>query len=46
MDPVELQLIGNRVNRLYMLREQPLMYDSASNEEHEEASENTMSPWI
>jgi hypothetical protein len=33
VDPVELQLIGNRVNRLYMLRGQPLMYDSTLDEE-------------
>jgi hypothetical protein len=39
VDPIELQLIGNRVNRLYMLRGQPLMYDLASNEGCEEASE-------
>jgi hypothetical protein len=44
VDPVELQLIGNWVNRLYMLRGQPLMYDSASDEEHEEASETAVAP--
>jgi hypothetical protein len=30
VDPVELQLIDNRVDRLYMLRGQPSMYDSTS----------------
>jgi hypothetical protein len=44
VDPVELQLIGNRVNRLYMLRGQPLMHDSTSDEEHEEASETVVVP--
>jgi hypothetical protein len=29
VDPVELQLIGDRVDRLYMLRGQPSVYDSA-----------------
>jgi hypothetical protein len=38
VDPIDLQLIGNRVNRLYMLRRKPLMYDSVSDEKHEEAS--------
>ena len=42
MDPVELQLIGNRVNRLYMLRGQPMTYDSMSDEEREEASETVV----
>jgi hypothetical protein len=32
---VELQPIGYRVDRLYMLRGQPSVYDSASDEEHE-----------
>jgi len=44
VDPVELQLIGNQVNRLYMLRGQPLMYDSMSDEECEEASETVVAP--
>jgi hypothetical protein len=44
VDPVELKLIGNRVNRLYMLRGKPLMYDSTSDEEHEEASEVAVAP--
>ena len=35
VDLVELQLIGNQVNRLYMLRGQPMMYDSTSDEERE-----------
>jgi hypothetical protein len=42
LDLVELQLIGNRVDRLYMLRGQPSVYDSASDEEREEASETAM----
>jgi hypothetical protein len=46
VDPVELQLIGNRVERLYMLRGQPSVYDSTSDEEHEEALETTMAPRI
>jgi hypothetical protein len=28
VDPVELQLINNRVDRLYVLRGQPSLYDS------------------
>jgi hypothetical protein len=44
VDLVEIQLIGNRVNRLYMLRGQPMMYDSASDEEHEEAPETAVVP--
>ena len=44
MDPVQLQLISNRVNRLYMLRGQLLKYDSASDEEREEASETAVAP--
>jgi hypothetical protein len=44
VDPVELQLIGNRVDRLYMLRGQPMMYDSASDEEREEAPETAVAP--
>jgi hypothetical protein len=46
VDLVELQLIGNRVDRLYMLRGQPLVYDSTSDEECEEASETAMVPRI
>jgi hypothetical protein len=44
VDPIELQLIDNPVNRLYMLRRQTLMYDSASDEEREEASETAVAP--
>jgi hypothetical protein len=44
VDPVELQLIGNQVDRLYMLRGQPSVYDSASDEEREEAPETAMAP--
>jgi hypothetical protein len=44
VDPLELQLINNQVNRLYMLRGQPLMYDSVSDEEHEEPSETAVAP--
>jgi hypothetical protein len=44
VDPIELQLIGNQVDRLYMLRGQPLMYDSASDEEREEDSETAVAP--
>jgi hypothetical protein len=46
VDLVELQLIGNQVNRLYMLRGNPLMYDSTSNEEREMASETPVAPRI
>ena len=46
MDPVELQLIGNRVDRLYMLRGQPSVYNSMSNEEREEAFETAVAPRI
>jgi hypothetical protein len=46
VDPIELQLIGNRVDRLYMLRGQPSMYDSTSDEDREEASETTVAPRI
>jgi hypothetical protein len=41
-DPVELQLIDDRVNRLYMLRGQPLVYHSVLDEEHEEAPETVV----
>jgi hypothetical protein len=44
VDPVELQLIRNRVDRLYMLRGQPMMYDLVSDEEHEEALETAVAP--
>jgi hypothetical protein len=44
VDPVELQLIGNRVDRLYMLRGQPMMCDLASDEKREEASETVVAP--
>jgi hypothetical protein len=44
VDLVELQLIGNRVNKLYMLRGKPLMYDSTSDEEHEETFETAVVP--
>ena len=46
VDPVELQLIGDRVDRLYMLRGQPSVYDSTSDEEHEEAPETAVGPRI
>jgi hypothetical protein len=46
VDPVELQLIDDRVDRLYMLRRQPSRYDSALDEEHEEAPETAMGPRI
>jgi hypothetical protein len=46
VDPVELQLIGDRVDRLYMLRGQPSGYDSTSDEEHEEAPETMVVPRI
>jgi hypothetical protein len=44
VDLVELQLIGNRVDRLYMLRGQPMMYDSTSDEERKEALETAVAP--
>ena len=44
-DPVEPQLIGDRVDRLYMLRGQPSGYDSASDEE-QEAPKTTVVPRI
>jgi hypothetical protein len=44
VDPVELHLIGNRVDRLYMLRGQPMMCDSVSVEEREEDSETVVVP--
>jgi hypothetical protein len=46
VDLVELHLIGNRVDRLYMLRGQPSMYDLALGEEREEAHETAMVPRI
>jgi hypothetical protein len=45
VDPVEPQLIGDRVDRLYMLQGQPSGYDSASDEE-KEALETAMGPRI
>jgi hypothetical protein len=44
-DPVEPQLIGDRVDRLYMLRGQPSGYDSTSDEE-QEAPETAVGPRI
>jgi hypothetical protein len=46
VDPVELQLIGNQVDRLYILRGQTSMYDSKSDEEREEALETAVAPMI
>jgi hypothetical protein len=46
VDPVELQLIGNQVDRLYMLRGQPSVYDSTSDEKREEAPETAVAPRI
>jgi hypothetical protein len=45
VDPVEPQLIGDRVDRLYMLRGQPSGYDSTSDEE-QEAPETAVGPRI
>jgi hypothetical protein len=45
VDPVEPQLIGDRVDRLYMLRGQPSGYDLASDEE-QEAPETAVGPRI
>jgi hypothetical protein len=45
VDPVEPQLIGDRVDRLYMLRGQPSGYDSMSDEE-QEAPETAVGPRI
>ena len=42
VDSIKLQQIGNRVDRLYMLRVQPSWYDSTSDEEHEEAPETAV----
>jgi hypothetical protein len=44
VDPMELHLIGDRVKMLYMLRGQPSVYDSASDEEHEEAPSDYSGP--
>jgi hypothetical protein len=44
VDPVELQMIGDRVDRLYMLRGQTSGYDLVSDEDHEEAPETTVGP--
>jgi hypothetical protein len=46
VDLVEMQLIGNRVDRLYMLRGKPSVYDSTSYEENEEAHETAVAPRI
>jgi hypothetical protein len=46
VDLVELQLSGNRVDRLYMLRGKPSVYDSTSDEEHGEAPETVEVPRI
>jgi hypothetical protein len=46
VDPVELKLIGDRVDMLCMLRGQPSGYDLASDEEHEEAPETAVGPRI
>jgi hypothetical protein len=45
VDPVEPQLIGDRVDRLYMLRGQPSGYDSTLDEE-QEAPETVVGPRI
>jgi hypothetical protein len=45
VDPMELQLIDNQVDKLYMLRGQPSVYDSTS-DEREEAPETAMAPRI
>jgi hypothetical protein len=45
VDLVEPQLIGDQVDRLYMLRGQPSGYDSALDEE-KEALETTVGPII
>ena len=42
---MEPQLIGDRVDRLYMLRGQPSGYDSTSDEEYE-APETAVGPMI
>ena len=46
VDPVELQLISDWVDMLYMLQGQPSVYDSTSDEEHEEAHETGVVPRI
>jgi hypothetical protein len=43
---VELQMVGDRVDMLYMLRGQPSGYDSTSDEEHEEAPDIAVVPRI
>jgi hypothetical protein len=43
---MELQLIDDKVNRFYMLRGQPLVYDSTLDEEHEEAPKTVVGPRI
>jgi hypothetical protein len=45
VDPVEPELIGDRVDRLCMLRGQPSRYGSAS-EEEQEALETAVAPRI
>jgi hypothetical protein len=45
VDPVEPQLIGDRMDRLYMLQRQPSGYDSTSDEE-KEAPETVVVPRI
>jgi hypothetical protein len=45
VDPIEPRLIGDRMDRLYMLRGQPSGYDSASDEE-QEAPETAVVPRI
>jgi hypothetical protein len=44
-DPVEPQLIGDRVDRLYIVKGQPTVGDSESDEE-QEAPEIAVSPMI
>jgi hypothetical protein len=46
VDPMELQLIGNQVDRLYMLIGQPSVYDSTLDEEREEAPETVVAPRV
>jgi hypothetical protein len=44
VDPVDRQLIGNWVDRLYMFRAQPSEYDSTSDEEREATFETAVVP--
>jgi hypothetical protein len=46
VDLVELQLFDDWVNLLYMLRGQPSVYDSTSDEEHKKALETAVGPRI